>query len=103
MIILSLRFQVVEWSVCMTVRKFYIMNCIALKQEDVSRKYEQISGHQGRMVGIRIYRLSKLYYDEFRALYVVEFNFQKLNTQKVNPELLLKSLIFCLSVGLILV
>ena len=64
MIILSLRFQVVEWSVCMTVKKFSIMNSFSLEQEDVSREYEQISGHQGRMVGIRIYRLSKLYYDE---------------------------------------
>ena len=87
----------------MTVKKFSIMNSFSLEQEDVSREYEQISGHQGRMVGISIYRLSKLYYDEFRALSVGEFNFQKLNTQKVNPELLLKSLIFCLSVGLILV
>ena len=77
MIILSLRFQVVEWSVCMTVKKFFIMNSFSLEEEDVSREYEQISGHQGRMVGIRIYRLSKLYYDEFQALSVVEFKLKQ--------------------------
>ena len=40
------------------MKKFNIINSFATKrQEDVSRECEQISGQQGRMVGIRIYRL----------------------------------------------